>query len=79
MATLVSTYEAKAHLSRLLSAVEKTGRTITICRNHRPVADLVAHRDVADPLVQNPALKGARFCGNPCNLVDEVDWPVEAR
>jgi antitoxin (DNA-binding transcriptional repressor) of toxin-antitoxin stability system len=79
MATLVSTYEAKAHLSRLLAKIEKTGRPITICRNRKPVADLVAHRSVADPLRQDPALKGARFHGDPCRLVGEADWPAELR
>ena len=79
MATLVSTYEAKAHLSQLLAKIEKTGRPITICRNRKPVADLVAHREAADPLRQDPALKGARFHGDPCRLVDEADWPAALR
>ena len=65
MATHVSTYEAKAHLSQLLARIEETGRPITICRNRKPVADLVAHKEVADPLRQDPALKGARFRGRP--------------
>lgn len=79
MTTLVSTYEAKAHLSQLLTEVETTGRSITICRNKKPVADLVAHRAPADPLKQDPALKGARVHGDPCRLVDEADWPTELR
>jgi|ETNmetMinimDraft_26_1059896.scaffolds.fasta_scaffold424137_1 prevent-host-death family protein len=79
MSILVSTYEAKAHLSQLLAQVEKTGRAITICRNRKPVADLVAHKKTEDPLQQDPALKGARFHGDPCRLVDESDWPTELR
>ena len=79
MATLVSTYEAKAHLSQLLAEVEKTGRAITICRNRKPIADLVVHRETVDPLQQDPALKGARFHGDPCRLVDEADWPTGLR
>ena len=31
------------------------------------------------PLRQDPSLKGARFVGDPCALVDERDWPKEAR
>ena len=79
MATLVSTYEAKAHLSKLLADVERTGQPITICRNKKPVADLVAHRETKNPLRQDPALRGAKIHGDPCNLVDESDWPMELR
>jgi prevent-host-death family protein len=79
MTTMVSTYEAKAHLSKLLATVQKTGNPITICRNKKPVADLVAHQEAADPLQQDPSLRGARFHGDPCRLVDEADWPTELR
>lgn len=79
MRTMVSTYEAKAHLSRILAEVEKTGHPVTICRNKKPVADLVPHSQAEDPLQQDPALYGARFHGDPCQLVDEADWPVVLR
>ena len=79
MNTLVSTYEAKAHLSEMLAQVEKTGRPITICRNKKPVADLVPHREPIDPLRQNPKLKGAVYRGDPCEGVHEADWPKEKR
>jgi len=79
MTTLVSTYEAKAHLSRLIAQVEKTGEPVTICRNAKPVVDLVAHRTKKDPLRQDPSLKGAVFHGDPCALVAERDWPAELR
>lgn len=79
MTTMVSTYEAKAHLSRLLAEVERTGRPITICRNKKPIVDLLPHRKVSDPLEQDPMLKGATINGDPCSLVDEADWPGELR
>ncbi len=77
--TTVSTYEAKAHLSKLIAQVERTGKPITICRNRRPVVDLVVHRDVQDPLKQDPRLQGATFHGDPCAPVSEEDWPEELR
>ena len=77
--TTVSTYEAKAHLSKLIAQVERTGKPVTICRNRRPVVDLVVHRDVQDPLKQAPELRGARFHGDPCAPVSEEDWPEELR
>jgi prevent-host-death family protein len=73
--TTVSTYEAKAHLPRLLAEVLRTGEPVTICRHGKPVADLVPHREVADPLRQDAALKGAVFHGDPCAPVAAEDWP----
>jgi prevent-host-death family protein len=75
----VSTYEAKAHLSRLIAEVERTGKPVTICRNNHPVVDLVPHRDSRDALEQAPQLKGARFHGDPCAPVSAEDWPEAAR
>jgi prevent-host-death family protein len=75
----VSTYEAKAHLSRLIAEVERTGTPVTICRNNRPVVDIVPHRDSHDPLTQAPHLAGARFHDDPCAPADQDDWPETAR
>lgn len=75
----VSTYEAKAHLSRLIAEVQRTGKPVTICRNNQPVVDIVPHRQGHDPLDQDPALKGARFLGDPCAPASVADWPESAR
>jgi antitoxin (DNA-binding transcriptional repressor) of toxin-antitoxin stability system len=79
MKKAINIYEAKAHLSRLIADLQKTGKPIIICRNRVPVADLVPHRKPGNPLKQNPALKGARFHGDPCAPVAEEDWPEELR
>jgi prevent-host-death family protein len=75
----VSTYEAKAHLSRLIAEVQRTGKPLTICRNNRPVVDIVPHQESHDPLDQAPQLKGARFLGDPCAPASVEDWPESAR
>jgi prevent-host-death family protein len=75
----VSTYDAKAHLSRLIAEVERTGKPVTICRNNQPVVDIVPHRGGDDPLEQAPQLQGARFLGDPCAPVLVEDWPESAR
>jgi len=75
----VSTYAAKAELSRLIAEVQRTGQSVTICRNNQPVVDIVPHRDIRDPLEQAPHLKGARFHGDPCAAVADEDWPETAR
>ena len=79
MTTTVNIYEAKAQLSKLIATVERTGKPVTICRNHRPVADLVPHKTVSKPLEQDPSLRGAQFHGDPCAPLPEEDWPEELR
>ena len=72
-------YEAKSKLSRLIAQVEETGEPYTICRNGKPIVDLVIHRQVSDPLSPDPALRGARFKGDPTAGLDEKDWPEALR
>jgi antitoxin (DNA-binding transcriptional repressor) of toxin-antitoxin stability system len=79
MKKAINIYEAKAHLSRLIAELQQTGRPITICRNRKPVADLVPHRKPGDPLKQDPLLKGAVFRGDPCAPAGVKDWPEELR
>jgi antitoxin (DNA-binding transcriptional repressor) of toxin-antitoxin stability system len=79
MKKAVNIYEAKAHLSRLIAELLRTGQPITIFRNREPVADLVPHRKPGNPLKQDPSLKGACFQGDPCAPVDEEDWPEDLR
>ena len=79
MKKAVNIYEAKAHLSRLIVELQRTGKPITICRNREPVADLVPHRKPGNPLKQDSSLKGARFHGDPGAPIGEEDWPEDAR
>jgi len=72
-------YEAKSQLSRLISIVEETGEPYVICRNGKPVADLVPHRQMQDPLQADPALRGAKFVGDPTAGLNEEDWPETLR
>ncbi len=75
----VTTYEAKAHLSKLIMKVLATGEPVVVCRNRKPVVDIVPHVTVTDSLVQNPKLAGARFHGDPCGPVAAEDWPEDLR
>jgi prevent-host-death family protein len=74
----VNVYEAKNRLSKLLQEVE-AGRRVVICRNSVPVAELVPHRPRRDPLLQDVALEGAKFHGDPTAPLDEEDWPEALR
>jgi prevent-host-death family protein len=75
----VNIYEAKSRLSRLIARVEETAEPYVICRNGKPVVDLVLHRQVSDPLSPDPELRGARFIGDPTAGLDEKDWPEALR
>lgn len=76
--TRVNVYEAKNRLSKLLQEVE-AGRRVLICRNGVPVAELVPHLPRKDPLVQDAALQGAQFHGDPTAPLGEDDWPEALR
>lgn len=75
----VNLYEAKTKLSKLVASVEEVGEPIVLCRNGRPVADLVPHRKAGIQLKINKGLMGAKFKGDPCAPLPEKDWPGELR
>ncbi len=77
----VNTHEAKTRLSALLDIVESGKDTVVICRNGKPIADLVRH---AEPVLQLsrrgmfPELKGT-IVTDPTLPLDEDAWPTEFR
>lgn len=76
----VNTHEAKTRLSALLGLVEEKHEVVTICRNGKPVARLVAIDErTPDPFQRNPALGPVVFHEDPCAPLDEDAWPEEAR
>lgn len=52
---VISVFEAKNKLSKLISNVEKTDTSYLICRNGKPVAEIVAHKP-KDRLQGSPEL-----------------------
>ena len=79
MDRLISVYDAKSKLSQLLHFIEETGEPITICRNGKPIVDVVRHRETRNPLEQHAKLAGAHYLDDQCGGVDERDWPAEER
>ena len=76
----VNTHEAKTRLSQLLALVEEKGEEVTICRNGKRVAKLVAIDDPPiDPLGRNPRLGPIVFHEDPCAPIDDEGWPEEYR
>jgi len=79
MKSIQSVYEAKTHLSSLLSQVATKGSTFVICKHGVPVADLVPHRAVNDPFEVRESLSGAEYLTDPTASLDEDDWPEKLR
>ena len=69
----------EAVLEKLVTAVEEEGTPIILCRNGKPVADLVPHRKRKFNMTPHPDLKGAKFLGDPCAPLPEDVWPEELR
>ena len=83
--TVVSIYEAKANLSKLIASLESGEERVVLCRHGVPVADLVPHRKESPLLEPDPALAGARFLESPVlrntptdfkAAVAEEEWPA---
>ena len=76
----VNTHEAKTRLSALIAQVEEAGEEVTICRNGKPVARLVAIVEtLPDPLGHDPRLGPVVFHEDPCAPLDEDAWPEANR
>jgi len=61
----VNVHKAKTNLSRLLSQVEKSGEAVAICRNGKPVADLVPHRTFKRNLKPHPVMGSIKINYDP--------------
>ena len=74
MEKVVNVHEAKTTLSALLAEVEKTGKTVFICRNGVPVADLVPHRR-PDRLAPHPIMSDIKVHYDPAEPLTPEEWP----
>ena len=62
----------------LAAGNEKSGKRIVICRNGKPVADLVPHhREVS--MAADKKLGAIKIKYDPTEEASEVDWPPDAR
>lgn len=74
----VNVHEAKTGLSGLLAEVKKNGKRFVICRNGKPVADLVPHRHEIS-MAGDKKLGAINIKYDPTEEADEADWTPEAR
>jgi prevent-host-death family protein len=69
-------HEAKTRLSAVLSEVEEKGETFLICRNGKPIADLVPHRK-RSRLAPHPAFSRIRIGYDATEPLSADEWPEE--
>ncbi len=74
MMKIINVHEAKTNLSALLAEVEKTGKTISICRYGKPVADLVPHKR-PDRLTPHRVMSDIRIKYDPTEPLSPDEWP----
>jgi prevent-host-death family protein len=75
----VNVHEAKTNLSRLLAAVEKKKERVVICRNGKPVADLIPHKKAERDLTPHPVLSKIEILYDPTEPLTEKEWPKKYR
>lgn len=72
-------HEAKTKLSWFISEVESHHEVVRICRNGKPVAELVPISQNVDPLVQHQELLGVQIKYDPTAPLSKDEWPREHR
>jgi antitoxin (DNA-binding transcriptional repressor) of toxin-antitoxin stability system len=72
----LNVHEAKTRLSSVLADVEEKGETFLICRNGRPIADLIPHVKKTR-LEPHPALRRIRIKYDPTEPLTADEWPLE--
>jgi antitoxin (DNA-binding transcriptional repressor) of toxin-antitoxin stability system len=78
MMKTLNIHETKTHLSSLLVEVEEQGETFLICRNGKPVADLVPHKNKSR-LAPHPSLSKFKIKYDPTEPLSAEEWPEEER
>ena len=74
----VNVHEAKTNFSSLLAKLEADSKTVVICRNGEPVADLVPHQR-ASRIKRHPVLGKIKIGDDPVEPLSAEEWPEAAR
>jgi prevent-host-death family protein len=72
----LNVHQAKTHLSSILAQVEERGERFLICRNGRPVADLVPH-EKRNRLAPHPVMKKIILHYDATEPLSDDEWPEE--
>ena len=71
---IINIHEAKTHLSAVLAEVERDQVSYLICRNGKPIADLVPHR-TSDRLTPHAVMREVKIAYNPTEPLTDDEWP----
>ena len=74
----VNVHEAKTGFSSLLAEIERKRSRIVICRNGKPVADLVPHQTEVS-MEPDKKLGAIGIHYDPIEEASEGEWPSELR
>ena len=69
----VNIHEAKSKLSHILAQIEKNGKPFLICRNGKPVAELVPYTKPSR-LAYDPVLRDIQIGYDPTEDMSESEW-----
>jgi len=69
----LNVHEAKTKLSSVLMEVEKGGKSFTICRSGKPVAELIPYRRPSR-LNYHPVLRKIGINYDPTEELSEEEW-----
>jgi len=74
----VNVHDAKTRFSSLLARIEESGESIVICRNGKPVAELVPHRP-RRRTKPHPVLSRIEIDFDPTEDLSSSEWPRKHR
>ena len=66
-------HEAKTKLSAVLMDIEKKGESYLICRNGKPIADLIPHKKQSR-LTHHPVLSKISINYDPAEELSPEEW-----
>ncbi len=72
----INVHEAKTRLSSVLAEISEKGEKYLICRNGKPIADLVPHVKKSR-LAPHPILSRVRIKYNPIEPLTTDEWQEE--
>lgn len=72
----LNVHEAKTRLSAVLAEISEKGEKFLICRNGRPVADLIPHVQKSR-LTRHPVLSKIRIKYDVTEPLSAEEWPSE--
>ncbi len=77
----VNIYEAKTNFSEIVRKVCETGESFTVCKNNKPVVDIVVHEDAPKKPLPPPLPEydgKAVYTCDPLGSTEDL-WPEEFR